>query len=94
MLPSSSSIASKSSWDGGRGGSADSDSVGTIGHSVPGRVAEVRGRVTTVTTIGIPSKAAIAKAAIAKAAITKAIGTSVSISISRDASSETNLENY
>ena len=88
MLPSSSSIASKSSWDGGRGGSADSDSVGTIGHSVPGRVAEVRGRVTTVTTIGIPSKAAIAKAAIAKA-----IG-AIGISISRDASSETNLENY
>jgi len=67
LLPSSSSVASKSSRDGGRGGSVDSDSVGTIGHSVPSvpGIAQIGGRVTTVASIRIPSKAAIAKAAIA-----------------------------
>ena len=64
MLPSSSSIQPRSSWDGGRGGSVDSDSVGSIGHSVPAiaGIAEVRGRVGPVASIRIPSKAAVAKA--------------------------------
>ena len=65
MLPSSPSIEPRGSWDGGRGGSVDSDSVGSIGHSVPASIAgiaEVGGRVGPVPSIRIPSKAAVAKA--------------------------------
>ena len=68
MLPSSPSIEPRSSWDGGRGGSVDSHSVGSVGHSVPptiasiATIAEVRARVGPVAGIRIPSIAAIAKA--------------------------------
>ena len=60
MLPSSSCIETRSSWNGSRGGSVDSNSVGTVGHSVPS-IAQIGGRV-TITTVRIPSKAAIAQA--------------------------------
>ena len=88
MLPASPGIKTRSCWDGGRGGSSDSYSVGSVGHSVTSiaRKAEVRGSVGPVTSVGIASEATVAQAI--------SIGTikGVSISISRDASSQTNLE--
>ena len=62
MLPSSPSIEPRSSWDGGRGGSVDSYSVGSVGHSVPPTIASIAQVRARVAGIRIPSIAAIAKA--------------------------------
>ena len=90
MLPASPGIKTRSCWDGGRGGSSDSYSVGSVGHSVTSiaRIAEVRGSVGPVTSVGIASEAAVAQAI----SIGSIVG--ISVSISRDAGSETNLEKY